>query len=88
MTAAALPAEAAVKAEEERLAAEAAAKAEEERLAAEAAPPATSTTQAADPPQPSQIEWTAYVDPHYGATYFYNSITGQTTWDPPPDYMY
>jgi len=44
-------------------------------------PPAAPGMQAGAPPLPAG--WSAAVDPNSGQTYYMNSITGQTSWEPP-----
>ena len=50
-----------------------------------AAAPAAPAALAPPAPVPEMASpWTAVLDPSSGATYYYNSETGETSWTPPP----
>ena len=50
--------------------------------------PGTKAQMAMPPPPPSvPVGWQAAMDPATGRTYYVNSATGQSQWEPPPGMM-
>ena len=36
--------------------------------------------------QPPSTDWVAMTDPGSGQTYYYNNVTGESSWVPPPQF--